>query len=366
MNRFRQGTTAQVPYLLHERELPMTRKSIALALGACMQFASMDSFAELNAVARDYVSRLIRGGSNSVRDVAQDLYAIGYADPQVLDVAAEVLLEKYPKAGGDHDAVDAMAWLCRALGKSGVSRYRPVLEQVGNDATAHRKLRSSCEKGADELPQEVSDPYEAGSVDLAHLRDPSTESGAAAARAPAGSLARDTAAVAAGMTSGGRWNPPPANKLYGYGGYELKATTVADKEASKINIDKVVAKVDENIQQSVAAMLKEWNAAAIAGADKIVIAPHIAGVHKSSVATRLLAGSSSGDSYIVLKVTISESSSGKVLAEPEFYRRADATAGKWTFGAHDSAMLQRIADLMANYLSENYQAPVGGDTGWEP
>ena len=347
----------------------MDRKSIALALGACTLLASVDSSAKLNAVAQGYVNQLIRGGSVSVRSVAQDLYHIGYADPQVMDVAAEVLLEKYPKAGNDRDPVDAMGWLCQALGKSGDSRYRPVLEQVAKDMTAHRKLRSTCEKAAGDLPKEVSDPYEAGTVDLAELRNGPVTAGAAGARAaaPTGSMAKATAAAAAaGITSGAQWNPPPANRLYGYGGYELKPTTVAEDSAGKINIDKVVAKVDENLQAKIADMLAEWNSAAIPGADKIVIEPHIAGVHKSSVATRILVGSMTGDSYIVMKVKITEASTGKVIAEPEFYRRADATAGKWTFGTQDNLMLTKIAGLMANYLEENYKSAVGGDTGWEP
>jgi hypothetical protein len=29
-------------------------------------------------------------------------------------------------------------------------------------------------------------------------------------------------------------------------------------------------------------------------------------------------------------------------------------------------MLQKIAGLLANYLTANYTEAVGGDTGWEP
>lgn len=58
--------------------------------------------------------------------------------------------------------------------------------------------------------------------------------------------------------------------------------------------------------------------------------------------------------------------SGKVIATPEFYQRANAMAGAWTVGAHDNAMLQRVTVLVANYLSGNYDDAVGGATGYEP
>jgi hypothetical protein len=67
-----------------------------------------------------------------------------------------------------------------------------------------------------------------------------------------------------------------------------------------------------------------------------------------------------------MKVRITEQPSGKVIGEPEFYRRANAMAGAWTFGAHDNAMLQKIAGLLANYLTANYSEAVGGETGFEP
>jgi hypothetical protein len=344
----------------------MNRKSIGATLGACTLFASMHCFAALTEGEKGYVDQLVNGGPITIRSVSQNIYNTGNTNTEVLDVAAEVLLEKYPRAG-DADAVDAMAWLCRALGNSGNSRYRPVLEQVENDKSAHRKLRGHCEKGAESLPREVSKGYVPGTVNLAKLRNPAA---APAASPAAPSLAATTAATAAvaAKSPSVMINPAPANKLQGYSGYELKQVTLADESANRKNVDKVVASVDQNVRNSVSPILAEWNAATASAAnkEKIVIAPHIVGVKKSSGATRFFAGALSGNSYIVMKVKITEESSGKVIAEPEFYRRANALAGAWTFGAHDNAMLEKIASLLANYLTANYTAAVGGETGWEP
>jgi Domain of unknown function (DUF4410) len=163
-------------------------------------------------------------------------------------------------------------------------------------------------------------------------------------------------------------NPPPANKLQGYAGYELKPVTLAPDMAGKKNVDKVVARVEENLQTSLTPILKEWNASASAAASKerVLIEPSIVSIHKPSGANRFFAGAMAGSGHVVMKVRITEQPSGKVLGEPEFYRRANAMAGAWTMGAHDNAMLQKIAGLLANYLTANYGEAVGGDTGYEP
>jgi hypothetical protein len=346
----------------------MNRKIITAAFGALTLFAGVNCLAALSEAEKGYVNQLATGGPLTIRGVAQNLYNTGNKNTEVLDVAAEVLLEKYPGAGEIHDVVESLSWVCRALGASGNNRYKPVLEKIENDKDVHRKLRGHCEKGANALSGQASNPYTAGTVNLASLRNPSAAPAAAKPAAP--SLAATTAATAAvgAASPSTMMNPPPANKLQGYSGYELRPVTLADESASRKNVDKVVAKVDENLRNNVAPIIAEWNAAAASAnnKEKVVIAPHIVGVKKSSGATRFFAGALSGNSYIVMRVKITEQGSGKLIAEPEFYRRANAMAGAWTFGAHDNAMLTKIASLLGNYLTANYAAAAGGETGWEP
>jgi hypothetical protein len=162
-------------------------------------------------------------------------------------------------------------------------------------------------------------------------------------------------------------NPPPDHKLQGYAGYELKQVVVDPAIGEKKNLDKVVAKVDESVKQSVDPILQGWNSSADAkNPQKIVIEPRITSLHKPSGATRFFAGALAGDGYINVKVRITEQPSGKLIAEPEFYRRAAAMAGAFTVGGHDNAMLQKVAGLVASYLSANYTEAVGGETGYEP
>jgi hypothetical protein len=162
-------------------------------------------------------------------------------------------------------------------------------------------------------------------------------------------------------------NPPPTNKLQGYAGYELKPVTLNPTLADKKNIDKVVAKVEENLQKNAGAVVTGWNASPnAANSQKLVIEPRIEDLHKPSGANRFFAGAAAGAGRILLKVKITEQPSGKVIAEPEFYRHANAVAGAWTMGAHDNVMLEKVSALLANYLSANYTEAVGGQTGYEP
>jgi outer membrane protein assembly factor BamE (lipoprotein component of BamABCDE complex) len=150
----------------------MNRKICSLALGAMAVLAGANAFAALDEAEKMYVDRMLKGSWVSQRDVAQSLYNTGNTNTEVLDVTAETLLERYQRAGEDRDAVDAVAWMCRALGASGNSRYRPVLERIENDKSVHRKARGHCEKSAKGLPKQVSNPYVAGTVNLEALRNP--------------------------------------------------------------------------------------------------------------------------------------------------------------------------------------------------
>lgn len=140
-----------------------------LALGL---FAAAPAFAEMNEIDKQYVEQLIKGGPGTLRQVAENMVHTSYRNTEVLDVMAEVVLEKYPMSGNEFTLVDSVAWMCRALGNSGNSRYRPLLEKVSDDKAAHRKLRGHCEKASKQLPKAVENAYVAGTVNLELLRNP--------------------------------------------------------------------------------------------------------------------------------------------------------------------------------------------------
>lgn len=149
----------------------MNKKALLLILIAGALGGS-PAFAEMNEVDKSYVDQLLKGGWSTLQQVGENMFNTSYSNPEVLDIAAQVALEKYPQTGDDFTTVNSVAWLCRALGASGNNRYRPVLEQIAGDKTKHRKLRGHCEKAAKQLPKGSTNPYVAGTVNLELLRNP--------------------------------------------------------------------------------------------------------------------------------------------------------------------------------------------------
>jgi len=61
-------------------------------------------------------------------------------DSKLLDIVNDELLKGYNGNSNDRNFVEAMAWLCNALGASGQSRYAATLEKVSQEAQ-NRKLQ---------------------------------------------------------------------------------------------------------------------------------------------------------------------------------------------------------------------------------
>jgi hypothetical protein len=148
----------------------MNKKAIALILVASWFGGS--AFAEMNDLDKGYVDQLIKGSWSTLRQVSENMANTSYSNTEVLDVLAEVTLEKYPQTGAEFSTVDSVAWMCRALGASGNNRYRPLLEKISDDKSVHRKLRAHCEKAAKQLPKGSVNTYVAGTVNLELLRNP--------------------------------------------------------------------------------------------------------------------------------------------------------------------------------------------------
>jgi hypothetical protein len=148
----------------------MNKKVIALIL--CASLFGGSAVAEMNDLDKGYVEQIIKGNWGTLRQVSENMYNTSYSNTEVLDVLAEVTLEKYPQTGADFSTVDSVAWMCRALGASNNNRYRPLLEKIADDKSVHRKLRAHCEKAAKQLPKGGTNAYVAGTVNLELLRNP--------------------------------------------------------------------------------------------------------------------------------------------------------------------------------------------------
>ena len=108
-----------------------------------------ESEADFTSGDRKLYKQLSSGAPDRIRAAAKSLYQGHYQNTSLLDLAATVLNNGYKRQHASSQ-IDAMAWICRALGKSSQERYLPLLKQVERDAPS-RKLKKYAKKAALQL-----------------------------------------------------------------------------------------------------------------------------------------------------------------------------------------------------------------------
>ncbi len=160
-------------------------------------------------------------------------------------------------------------------------------------------------------------------------------------------------------------NPAPAEKFSDFNHFELAKIVLPPPFAGQAPNERALVKVQQNVSAEMDPVLVSWNAA---GRDAtpvrtLLIEPTISDIKFISVGARVMAGVLPGSSAIILRARITEKETGRVIATPEFYSRANLWAGATSFGAADNVMLTRVANRFCDYLKNNYAAAVGGATG---
>lgn len=154
-------------------------------------------------------------------------------------------------------------------------------------------------------------------------------------------------------------NPAPARAFKEFKQFELRplaADPGTEKEPAAIK------KISENLDLRIKSLTATWTQPA---GDTLVIEPRVREVKFVSSTQRVFTGALSGSSAVRMTVKLTDKASGAVIAEPEFYQRAAAQGGNYTFGVTDNLMLDRIAAVLEEYLKRNYNEAVGGPTGFE-
>ncbi|HEX2861265.1 MAG TPA: hypothetical protein VHN79_06480 [Lacunisphaera sp.] len=162
-------------------------------------------------------------------------------------------------------------------------------------------------------------------------------------------------------------NPPPAEKFSAFNRFEMAKVELVPPYAGQEANERALLKIQENLSYKGDPLLQGWNDAGrdAAVARTLVITPVVTEIKFIGGGARTFAGAFAGSSAVILKVTITEKETGRILATPLFYARAAAMGGAWTFGATDNLMLVRVAGRLTDYLSANYAVAVGGRTGAE-
>lgn len=93
----------------------------------------------------------------SLTKLGRTLYRNRESDPAKLDIVADKMWrERFADRG---EITNSLAWLCKALGQSGLARYRFVLESVIQEAGA-RKLRKYAKASLDRLADEPAAQFD--------------------------------------------------------------------------------------------------------------------------------------------------------------------------------------------------------------
>lgn len=159
-------------------------------------------------------------------------------------------------------------------------------------------------------------------------------------------------------------NPAPAAAFSQFDRYEVKPLQLAPAYAAEGANQKAFAKIDEHWNAKVVAVVNNWNQqSAKKGQRTLVIEPRVEHLKFINGGARFWVGAMAGSSAVIMKVKYIDQSTGKVVAEPEFFQRAAAMSGAWTMGAQDNLMLERIVDVAASYNNANYARAVGGASG---
>lgn len=153
-------------------------------------------------------------------------------------------------------------------------------------------------------------------------------------------------------------NPPPAKPLNAFGSFEVRPLSVD----AGVKEPEALVKIQQNLDQKLGVLVGQWNRGV---GPTLVIEPRVRELKFVGGGGRFLAGSLAGSSAVRLTVTLTDKDSGQVIAEPEFYQRAAAMGGAYSFGGTDNAMLVRISSVVDEYLRRNYEQAVGGPTGLE-
>lgn len=156
-------------------------------------------------------------------------------------------------------------------------------------------------------------------------------------------------------------NPPPTEPLAHFQHFTLmplqaSADAKGDPEA--------LQKIEGNLKEKLLPMISGWESQGAAGRT-LQIEPVVTQLKFVGGGARFWGGPLAGSSAVVMNLRLVDADTGKIVANPEFYQRAAAMGGAYSFGGSDKGMLVRIATVSQEYLQRNFQQAVGGPTGLE-
>ena len=154
--------------------------------------------------------------------------------------------------------------------------------------------------------------------------------------------------------------PMPAQvKLSEFRNVEMKAVGISESYASAEANQKALRKIDEILFRDMRVFfpnfkrIEQSNDFSKGEERTLQITPYIKEIKFIGGGARFWVGAMAGSSAVLMQATFRDSSTGALIADPEFYRSAGAYAGAWSIGSTDNRMLEDIAQDIVKYCSFN-------------
>jgi len=159
-------------------------------------------------------------------------------------------------------------------------------------------------------------------------------------------------------------NPAPTAKFSDFKTIEMRPIVIAPEFAEAEANQKATAKIQEIVDANLSGVLASWNSTE-RGATRgtLVIEPLITRVKFIGGGARFMVGAMAGNSAVLMEISFKDAQTGEEIAKPTIYQRANAMVGSMSVGGADNAMLNRVAQMMTDYIKSNFDAAVGGPTG---
>lgn len=151
---------------------------------------------------------------------------------------------------------------------------------------------------------------------------------------------------------------PTKVKLSNFTNFEMKTVGISEKFGGSSANQRAQKKIEEHLfnnMQMVFTNLKridEGGDFSTSSKRTLQITPFIKEIKFISGGARFMVGAMAGSSAVLMQVTLTDSSNGEVIANPEFYRDASAFSGGF-YGSADNRMLERIAKDIVQYCQMN-------------
>ena len=143
-----------VPLPLEPEAQPVADETIAQKKPEQPPKVALKKDVQLSPEDQKLLDDLLHEDAVRVRSAAKYLYAGQYENSFVMDKAADVLQKRFNQNTKDPMHVDAMAWICKALWRSGNTQYLPVLQEVEKKASSP-KLRKYALKFGNALKRKT-------------------------------------------------------------------------------------------------------------------------------------------------------------------------------------------------------------------